>query len=155
MKALLAGRYIVTQDTKNPMKDRRSKDFMFVEVWKAGTRVRVRSMLRGDSREPQGTLLLKGIIEGPGGSQVFFHSDLDQDPVYRQGNTLTENLTPEPERLGYVLQDEGFHESGTFALAALLEQGTVTMEQIREALKKFDGISDEDFDKFMDRHAIS
>lgn len=52
MKALLAGRYVVTKDTPNPSPDRRSKSFMNAEVWKADTRVKVRSLMRGDELEP-------------------------------------------------------------------------------------------------------
>lgn len=152
MKALLSGRrYVVTQDVPNPLKDRRSKSFMNVEVWIAGTRVKVRP-LPHEKDDP----LLKGIIEGPDGTQVRFDASLEsrgleRDRVMRQGNTLTDCLAPEPERLGYILDDAS--QDGAVVLAVLLERGVLTMDQVKEALKTLESLPDGG-NAFRHSHAI-
>lgn len=146
------GYYVLTADVRNPKADRRCRGFMNVPVWKAGTRVKIKPRFHGD--EPVTTdsnqLLSEGIIEGMGGSYVLFGGG--EDNYGSQGNAILDHIKEEPERLGYVLRDN--YADANHVLAQLLGNGSITMEQVKSAIKELADWSEEKLESVMNMYGV-
>lgn len=151
MKPFLPGRYVTTRLVNNPKPDRRSSRLAMQPYWEQGTRVRIDDEGFGSSLNKP---LSAGRIVFRDHSYVFFSLEPAKQTPSFKGNALIEFLEPEPERLGYVLDDHLTVRDAARILGVLLDQAKISYRDVNEACLTSLAMSEEEFLAFRQRHHI-
>lgn len=131
------GYYLLREDVTNPSPDRRKKAHVVPQpVWPKGLKIEVRRFPHISPR-PEFRLF--------GGTEKF-------DFYEGQVTAILPFLDPAPPVLGQVLDYAYGRVSGGSVLMFLLEQGVLTLEQIKSATKDYMEISDEAYANLQKKH---
>src|ERR1700753_1633942 len=134
--------YCLTADVKNPCPNRRKKQLDCVDVWPAGTVVRVRYVY-GDV----------GVIVFSDGWSILFNLDQKTNHLAseRQGNGIIKAIEPAPLSLWQILQQSDW--TPTELLARMIDLGKITLEDL-DSEKQFDVPTEEEAINFRKKHGL-
>lgn len=178
-KKMVEGVYMLTEDVENPIRDKRSHRDWNTPTFKKGQRFVIRNYdrLRGVYSEEE-IQKLPAEIQAKRYTPMltfwpkeydgwrFANAEIDRDCWEEQRlrtvtilNALLPKLTLEPENLGTLISfEDGFRGNAESILALLLDQGKVTLDELRtlnkQAYDLYDDSKADELRAFETRHGI-
>lgn len=142
------GWYKLTADVNNPSSDRRRKDSASKPLWTAGTLVYVKLFAENDAG-------IRNRIEFTDKSYAYIGKECPDKAWNRdfcQGNPMLPFLEPAQLTVGRMVRKAWSDPEQL--LAALVEYKGVTVEQLQELDKHLEGMTEENFDEFVEKHNV-